>query len=93
MNILKKPIVTEKTLASYKADKKVAYEVTLNANKILAAKALENAFGVKVQDVKIINRVGKYKLDRRSRKLNKQKDMKIMIFKLSENDEIDVFNS
>jgi len=93
MNILKRPIVTEKTLANYKKDKKVVFEVDVDTNKTEASKVLENIYGVKVVDVKVLNRLGKYKLDRRTRRMNKTRDRKIMIFTISEKDEIDIFNS
>ena len=74
MNIIKRPIITEKTLQGYKASKKVVFEVDVNTNKIEASKVLENVFGVKVLDAKVVNRLGKYKYDRKTRKLNKNKD-------------------
>ena len=93
MNLIKRPIITEKTIGNYKEGKKVVFEVDINANKTNAAKAIEAVYGVKVLDTKVVNRLGKYKFNRRSRKMNKLQDKKIMVFKIGENDEIDIFNS
>ena len=93
MNIIKRPIVTEKTIKNYKDSKKVTFEVSIDANKTNASKAIQDIYGVKVIDARVTNRLGKYKFSRLTRKLNKNKDKKIMIFTLSEKDEIDIFNS
>jgi large subunit ribosomal protein L23 len=93
MNIIKRPLLTEKTLAAYKADKKVVFEVDVKTNKAQAAKILESVFGVTVLDVNVISRLGKTKLDRKSRKIRRSQDKKFMIFKISEKDEIDIFSS
>ena len=93
MNLIKRPVITEKTIKNYKDFKKVTFEVSMDANKTSASKAIEEIYGVKVVDTKVVNRLGKYKFSRLTRKLNKNKDKKIMVFKLSEKDEIDIFNS
>ncbi|HEY9886716.1 MAG TPA: 50S ribosomal protein L23, partial [Vampirovibrionales bacterium] len=65
----------------------------LDANKINAKKALEEAFDVSVESVWTHTRLGKTKYDYRSRKTVKKKgDKKIMIFKLKEGDKIAVFD-
>ncbi len=88
--IIKSPVVTEKTLSLYKNQKKVTFEISLTANKLEAAKELEKAFKVKVANVRIINRLGKYKYSRYSRKTNKLSDKKIAVFKLKDGS-IDLF--
>lgn len=93
MNLIKRPVITEKTIRNYKDSKKVTFEVSMDANKLDASKAIQEIYGVKVLDTKVVNRLGKYKFNRLSRKLNKNKDKKIMVFTLSEKDEIDIFNS
>jgi large subunit ribosomal protein L23 len=64
--VIKAPIITEKS-ASISADgKKVVLKVSKDANKIQIRQAVESAFGVKVTDVNTINvrakkkRVGRY---------------------------------
>lgn len=64
--IIKAPIITEKS-ANISADgKKVVLKVAKNANKVQIRQAVESAFGVKVTNVNTINvrpkkkRVGRY---------------------------------
>lgn len=91
--IIRKPVITEKTIAMYKKFKKATFEVDGDANKIEASKALEGAYGVKVLDATVTNRLGKYKFNRLSRKLSKNQDRKIMTFKLSDKDKIEIFEA
>ncbi len=65
-DVIKAPIITEKS-ANIQADgKKVVLKVDKNANKVQIRQAVENAFGVKVKNVNTINvrpkkkRVGRY---------------------------------
>ncbi len=90
---IKKPIVTEKTIALYKKFKRATFEVDIDVNKIEAAKAVEGAYGVKVLGVTVTNRLGKYRINRLSRKLSKGQDRKIMTFKLSDKDKIEIFEA
>lgn len=64
--IIKAPIITEKS-ANISADgKKVVLKVAKNANKVQIRQAVESAFGVKVTNVNTVNvrakkkRVGRY---------------------------------
>jgi large subunit ribosomal protein L23 len=91
MLIIKRPIITEKTIALYKKNKKVVFEIDINTTKTNAKKALEQIYSVKVDNSRIINRLGKYKMSRKSRKLSKVQDKKIGIFKLKEGSKIDLF--
>lgn len=93
MKIIRKPIITEKTMKNYKDNNVVVFEVDVKANKKDATKILEDVYGVKVLAARVINRLGKYKSERARRKINKQSDKKIMIFKLAEKDQIDIFKS
>lgn len=92
MNIIKMPVLTEKSIAKYKNEKKVTFEVDVNADKNTATKALESSYGVKVVNVKTNSRMGKYKVNRLNRKLIKREDKKIMIFKLADANKIDIFD-
>jgi len=94
MIILKKPIVTEKTIRAYNEDNKVTFEVSLDADKNLAKNEIEEIFDVKVLKVNVINRLGKLGQDRFRRKtIRKKQDAKLMIFTLNEGDKIDIFES
>jgi len=57
--VLKRPILTEKS--SYQADElnRYTFEVDVRANKHMVRKAVENIFGVQVQKVNIITVHGK----------------------------------
>lgn len=93
MIILKKPIITEKTITDYNNFNKVKFEVALNANKQSATKSLEETFKVSVIDSKVISRLGKKKTDRNSRRVvNKVKSKKFVVFTLKKGDKIDIFN-
>ena len=65
LDIIKKPVVTEKSMLAMD-EKKYTFEVDTRANKTLVKQAVEAAFGVEVKNVNIINvrpkfkRMGKY---------------------------------
>ena len=57
-NILKKPVVTEKSAANLKKNK-YTFVVSPDANKIQVKQKITEKFNVKVESVNIINRIGK----------------------------------
>ncbi len=59
-DIIKRPIITEQSMADIDM-KKYVFEVAKDANKIEIAKAVEEAFGVKVAKVNTLNMQGKLK--------------------------------
>jgi large subunit ribosomal protein L23 len=62
-DIIKRPIVTEKSNAQADASKQYTFEVDTRANKIQVKDAVETAFNVKVLDVNIVNippKMGRY---------------------------------
>ena len=59
-DIIKKPILSEKTYAGIQS-KKYAFVVDKNANKVEIKKAVEEIFGVKVKSVNTVNVDGKLK--------------------------------
>jgi len=59
-DIVKAPILTEKSY-DYIAHRVYTFEVAKSANKIEIAKAVEEIFGVKVQSVHTVNKLGKIK--------------------------------
>ncbi len=91
MKIIKKPVITEKSIAVYATQHKATFEVALNTDKITATKALERIFGVKVLDVKTSSRMGKVKFNRLSKRQSKLSDKKIMVFKLDAESKLDLF--
>ncbi len=54
-DVLKRPIVTEKTNAQASADNQYTFEVDVRANKLQVKDAVETAFSVKVKEVNIVN--------------------------------------
>jgi len=93
MRIIKKPVVTEKTLGKYKNENKVTFEVHVNVNKQQASKALEQVYGVKVMSATVSNRLGKYKYNRLSKRFSTTSDKKIMVFKLDPKSKLDLFET
>ncbi len=59
-DIIKRPIISEQSMAEIDS-KKYVFEVAKDANKIQIAKAVEEAFGVKVAKVNTLNMQGKLK--------------------------------
>ena len=61
-DIIKKPVVTSKSVELYKKLGQLTFEINKVANKILVRKAVENIWNVKVAEVRIINIPGKEKV-------------------------------
>ncbi len=59
-DVVKAPILTEKSY-DYIAHRVYTFEVAKSANKIEIAQAVEEIFGVKVQSVHTVNKLGKIK--------------------------------
>jgi len=91
MIVLKKPIITEKTLREYKENKVVTFSVNLNANKHQIERTLIEVYAVKVAGIRVVNRLGKVKFSRFSKKKGKLQDQRIAYIKLEDNQKIDIF--
>jgi large subunit ribosomal protein L23 len=87
--ILKKPLVTEKTTLQRELGNQISFEVDRRANRIEIRKAVELAFGVRVGTVRTQQVKGKVK--RRGRILGKRKDWKKAIVTLMPGERIDFF--
>ncbi len=87
--VIIKPLITEKSAVMKEYLNKVVFEVTPDANKIEIKKAVEDAFGVTVEAVNVINMKGKIK--RLGRHLGKRRDWKKAIVTLSEDSSIEFF--
>ncbi len=65
-DVLKKPVLTEKSLMLQQTENKYTFDVDLNANKTEVKQAVEAMFDVKVESVNIMNvrpktkRMGRY---------------------------------
>lgn len=79
-DIIRRPVITEKSMASM-SDKKYTFIVDVHANKTMVKKAVEDVFGVKVDEVKVMNIMGKNK--RVGVHFGKRPDYKKAIVKLT----------
>lgn len=79
-DIIRKPVITEKSMAEM-PDKKYTFIVDVHANKSQIKKAVEEAFGVAVEDVKTANILGKTK--RVGVHIGKRADYKKAVVKLT----------
>lgn len=80
-DIIRRPVVTEKSMASM-SEKKYTFIVDIHANKSMIKKAVEDVFGVKVEDVKTARYIGKTK--RVGVHVGKRPDYKKAVIKLTQ---------
>ena len=89
INVIIKPLITEKTTYLQQTRNAYAFKVHRDANKPQIKKAVEQLYSVKVTDVRTMNRKGK---PRRSRaKMTKTSDWKKAIVVLAEDSRIELF--
>jgi len=88
-NILRKPVLTEKTTRGVEILNTYVFEVTPAANKILVKKAVEETFGVKVVKVNMQNRKGKFK--RMGKSAGYGKNRKQALVTLKAGDKLDIY--
>ncbi len=88
-DVLKSPVLTEKSLILQQTQNKYTFDVDVTANKTEVKQAVEAMFGVKVETVNIMNvrpktkRVGKY--------VGKTNKRRKAIVKLAEGQSIELF--
>ncbi len=88
-NIIRRPLVTEKSTLQKEEGRQYVFEVDRKANKIEIRSAVEHLFKVKVEDVRTLNVLGKMK--RLGRRYGKRPDWKKAIVTLREGDRIEFF--
>jgi large subunit ribosomal protein L23 len=88
-DIIKRPVVTEKTNIQKELANQLTFEVDRRANRIEIKKAVEEIFKVRVSAVRTMQVTGK--LTRRGRILGKRRDWKKAIVRLRPGDRIDFF--
>jgi len=88
-DIIRRPLITEKTNLQKEAFNQVSFEVDRRANRVQIKRAVERIFKVRVADVRTMQVKGKIK--RRGRVLGKRKDWKKAVVKLMPGDRIDFF--
>ncbi len=87
-DIIKRPILTEKSLILKDKENKYSFEVDTTANKAEIRTAIEKIFKVKVVSVRTINVMGK--MHRVGRFEGKRKDWKKAVVTLKAGQKIDV---
>ena len=88
-DVLKKPVLTEKSLLLQQNENKYTFDVDLTANKTEVKVAVEKTFDVKVESVNIMN--VKPKTKRMGRYVGKTKRRRKAIVKLKEGYSINLF--
>jgi len=89
VQVIIKPLVTEKSNIQKEVGNQIAFVVDKRANKIEIGHAVEQAFKVKVLKVRTANMSGKFK--RLGRTFGKRADWKKAIVTLAPGDRIDFF--
>jgi large subunit ribosomal protein L23 len=72
--LIRRPVITEKATRLKEVSNTICFEVAREANKIEIARAVTALFGVKVAEVRVANRRGKWK--RMGRFVGRRKDWK-----------------
>lgn len=88
-DIIKRPLITEKTNIQKETSNQLSFEVSRRANRIEIHQAIERIFKVKVAHVRTMHVRGKIK--RRGRIAGKRRDWKKAIVKLMPGERIDFF--
>ncbi len=89
--IIKRPLITEKSTRLKEAENQIAFVVDGKANKIEIRKAVESLFKVKVLKVHTSNFEGKKK--RLGKHMGKRSDWKKAVVTLKPGDKIEFFES
>jgi large subunit ribosomal protein L23 len=87
--IIKRPLITEKTNIQKEIANQLTFEVDRRANRIEIKRAIEIAFKVKVDNIQTMHVKGKVK--RRGRFVGKRRDWKKAIVTLMPGERIDFF--
>jgi large subunit ribosomal protein L23 len=88
-DILRRPIVTEKSAYQMEDDNTYVFEVSENANKLQIKGAIEQYFGVKVIDVRTL--IVRGKLKRFGRHFGKRPNWKKAYVKLADGDSLNFY--
>ncbi len=88
-DIIKRPLITEKTSIQKELNNQVSFEVDRRANRIEIKRAIESIFNVRVASVRTMQVSGKVK--RRGRIEGKRRNWKKAIVRLMPGERIDFF--
>jgi large subunit ribosomal protein L23 len=87
--VIKKPMITEKSTIQKEASNQVCFEVDRRANRVEIRQAVEKLFSVRVADVRTMQVKGKVK--QRGRIVGKRRDWKKANVKLMPGEKIEFF--
>ena len=87
--VIRRPLITEKATRLKETTNTICFEVDRDANKIEVGRAVEKLFGVKVLDVRVANRQGKWK--RMGRFVGQRKAWKKAWVRLAPDQKIEFF--
>jgi large subunit ribosomal protein L23 len=88
-DILKRPVITEKSATQKEAYNQLTFEVDRRANKVEIRRAVERVFNTKVVDVRTMQMKGKVK--RFGRTLGKRRNWKKAIVTLAQGERVEFF--
>jgi len=88
-DLIKRPIITEKTNIQKEKHNQVTFEVDPRSNRIEIQRAVEKIFNVKVSDIRTMHVRGKIK--RRGRILGKRRNWKKAVVTLMPGERIEFF--
>ena len=89
LQLIRRPLISEKSTRLKEATNTVCFEVDRRANKIEIQRAVEKLFGVKVAGVRVANRQGKWK--RMGRFLGQRKSWKKAYVRLAAGEKLEFF--
>lgn len=89
--IIKRPLITEKSMQLVEQQNKYTFEVDKRANKIQVKKAIEELFEVKVTKVNIINTTPKKK--RVGQYVGYKNELTKAVVTLTKEDKIEIFSA
>jgi large subunit ribosomal protein L23 len=88
-DLIRRPIITEKTTLQKEKNNQISLEVAPDANRIEIKRAVEQLFKVKVADIRTMNVQGKFK--RRGKVLGKRRNWKKALVTLMPGERIEFF--
>jgi large subunit ribosomal protein L23 len=88
-DLIKRPIITEKTNLQKEKFNQITLEVSPNSNRIEIKRTIEDIFKVKVSDIRTMHVLGKSK--RRGRVIGKRRNWKKAVVSLMPGERIEFF--
>lgn len=88
-DVVKKPLITEKSTIQKEANNQLTFEVDRKANKVEIRRAVEKIFSVRVLDVRTVQM--KAKVKRFGRTIGKRRNWKKAIVTLAKGEHVEFF--